>query len=49
MGIRNLLRLLPIERFRNPPPVVAVLRLNGVIGMRGRRGMAPMLPSTMLV
>jgi signal peptide peptidase SppA len=40
MGIRNLLRLLPIERFRNPPPVVAVLRLNGVIGMRGRRGLS---------
>src|ERR1700746_1154790 len=32
-------RPLPIERFRNPPPVVAVIRLNGVIGMRGRRGL----------
>ncbi|HEX3499879.1 MAG TPA: S49 family peptidase [Stellaceae bacterium] len=40
MGLRNLLRLLPIERFRNPPPVVAVLRLSGVIGMRGRRGLS---------
>jgi signal peptide peptidase SppA len=40
MGIRNLLRHLPIERFRHPPPVVAVLRLNGVIGMRGRRGLS---------
>src|SRR5215468_12099788 len=40
MGLRNLLRYLPIERFRNPPPVVAVLRLNGVIGMRGQRGLS---------
>ena len=40
MSIRDLLRHLPIERFRNPPPVVAVLRLNGVIGMRGRRGLS---------
>ena len=40
MALRNLLRHLPIERFRNPPPVVAVLRLSGVIGMRGRRGLS---------
>jgi signal peptide peptidase SppA len=40
MTLRDLLRRLPIERFRNPPPVVAVLRLNGVIGMRGRRGLS---------
>jgi signal peptide peptidase SppA len=40
MGLRDLLRHLPIERFRNPPPVVAVLRLNGVIGMRGQRGLS---------
>jgi signal peptide peptidase SppA len=40
MGLRDLLRHLPFERFRNPPPVVAVLRLNGVIGMRGRRGLS---------
>lgn len=40
MDFRDLLRHLPIERFRNPPPVVAVLRLNGVIGMRGRRGLS---------
>src|SRR5260221_10526147 len=44
MGLRDqiirLLRHLPIERFRNPPPVVAVLRLNGVIGMRGRQGLS---------
>jgi len=32
MNFRGLLRKLPIERFRNPPPVVAVLRLDGVIG-----------------
>src|SRR5580698_8571484 len=29
--LRPLLAKLPIERFRNPPPVVAVLRLAGVI------------------
>src|SRR6202011_2274464 len=40
MGLRDLLRHLPFERFRHPPPVVAVLRLNGVIGMRGRRGLS---------
>lgn len=32
---RRLLRLLPVKRFRNPPPVVAVLRLEGMI-MSGR-------------
>ena len=30
----ELLKFLPIERFRNPPPSVAVLRLDGVIGPR---------------
>jgi signal peptide peptidase SppA len=40
MTLRDLLRHLPIERFRHPPPVVAVLRLTGVIGMRGRRGLS---------
>jgi signal peptide peptidase SppA len=40
MNLRDLLRYLPIERFRHPPPVVAVLRFNGVIGMRGRRGLS---------
>jgi signal peptide peptidase SppA len=40
MGPTDLLRHLPIERFRNPPPVVAVLRLNGVIGLRGQRGLS---------
>ena len=40
MGLRSLLRRLPIARYRNPPPVVAVLRLSGVIGLRGRRGLS---------
>jgi signal peptide peptidase SppA len=40
MAFRSLLRFLPIGRFRHPPPVVAVLRLNGVIGLRGRRGLS---------
>jgi len=40
MALRDLLRHLPIGRFRHPPPVVAVLRLNGVIGLRGRRGLS---------
>lgn len=30
--LRDLLAKLPIERFRNPPPLVGVLRLDGVIG-----------------
>src|SRR3954447_4167497 len=37
---RRLLRRLPIERFRNPPPVVAVLRFEGVIGVRRGRGLS---------
>lgn len=37
MSFRDLLSRLPIERLRNPPPVVAVLRFDGVIGSRGRR------------
>ena len=32
------LKLLPIERLRNPPPVVAVVRFDGVIGPRQWRG-----------
>jgi signal peptide peptidase SppA len=32
MGPRDLLKLLPIERFRHPPPRIAVVRLDGVIG-----------------
>ena len=34
MKPRELLKLLPIERLRNPPPNVAVLRFDGVIGPR---------------
>jgi signal peptide peptidase SppA len=41
MGLlRRLLRRLPVERFRNPPPVVAVLRFDGVIGTRGQRALS---------
>ena len=41
MGRRSLLSWLPFERFRNPPPVVAVVRLAGPLGRFGplRRGM----------
>lgn len=41
MDLRSLLARLPIARFRNPPPVVGVLRLGGVIGGFGplRSGM----------
>ena len=41
MDLRNILARLPIARFKNPPPVVAVLRLGGVIGAFGplRSGM----------
>lgn len=35
---RSLLAALPIKRFRNPPPVVPVVRLEGVIGGGGRPG-----------
>lgn len=38
MRLRQVLAALPIERFRNPPPRVAVLRLDGVIGPRQWRG-----------
>src|SRR5260370_18127386 len=34
MSMRDLLKLLPIERFRHPPPRVAVVRFDGVIGPR---------------
>ena len=34
MNPRELLKFLPIERFRNPPQTVAVVRLDGVIGPR---------------
>lgn len=36
-SMRSLLATLPIRRFRNPPPLVPVVRLEGVIG-RGRTG-----------
>ena len=38
MNLRPLLRKLPIERFRNPPPVVPVVRFDGVIASRQWRG-----------
>ncbi|MBF0336178.1 MAG: S49 family peptidase [Alphaproteobacteria bacterium] len=44
MDIESLLAHLPIERFRNPPPLVTVLRLHGIIGERpslpGRAGLS---------
>jgi signal peptide peptidase SppA len=41
MGLRDdLLQLVPIERVRNPPPQVAVLRFDGLIGMRGPRALS---------
>jgi signal peptide peptidase SppA len=38
--VDDLLQKLPMERFRNPPPQVAVLRFDGLIGMRGPRGLS---------
>jgi signal peptide peptidase SppA len=42
MAFHSLLALLPFKRFQDPPAVVAVLRLTGVIGGTGplRRGMS---------
>lgn len=44
MDIDSLLARLPVERFRNPPPLVTVLRLHGIIGGRpalpGRLGLS---------
>lgn len=40
MTLDDLLRRLPFERFQNPPPVVAVLRLDGVIGGRSPRSLS---------
>lgn len=37
MRLRSLLRRLPFRRFREPTPVVAVLRFHGVIAPRGPR------------
>ncbi len=38
MTLRDMLKLLPIERLRNPPPLVTVVRLDGVIAPRQWRG-----------
>lgn len=38
--VDDLLQKIPLERFRNPPPQVAVLRFDGLIGMRGARGLS---------
>jgi signal peptide peptidase SppA len=38
--VDDLLQMLPMERFRNPPPQVAVLRLDGLIGGRGPRSLS---------
>jgi signal peptide peptidase SppA len=35
MNWRDILRLIPLKRFRHPPPKVAVLRLSGIIGGLG--------------
>ena len=35
MNWRGILRIIPLERFRHPPPKVAVLRLSGIIGGLG--------------
>jgi signal peptide peptidase SppA len=41
MGLfEDLLYRIPLERFRNPPPQVAVLRFDGLIGMRGQRALS---------
>ncbi|MEE8292922.1 MAG: S49 family peptidase [Kiloniellales bacterium] len=42
MDVYSLLSRLPVRRFKEPPPVVAVLRLSGVIGGIGpvRRGLS---------
>jgi signal peptide peptidase SppA len=38
--VDDLLEKLPLERFRNPPPQVAVLRFDGLIGPRGPRALS---------
>jgi signal peptide peptidase SppA len=38
MTLRDAMKLLPIERLRNPPPAAAVVRLEGVIAPRRWRG-----------
>ena len=38
--VDDLLQKLPVERWRNPPPQVAVVRFDGLIGARGPRGLS---------
>jgi signal peptide peptidase SppA len=38
MDTAKALSWIPLKRFREPPPIVGVLRLSGVIGMRSLRG-----------
>jgi signal peptide peptidase SppA len=38
MSVADYLKFLPVERFRDPPPVVPVLRFDGVIASRQWRG-----------
>ena len=38
MSLQDALKLLPVERWRNPPPVVTVVRFEGTIGPRQWRG-----------
>src|SRR3954454_7819250 len=38
MTFEEALKLLPVERWRNPPPVVTVVRFEGAIGPRQWRG-----------
>jgi len=42
-ALGDALKLLPIERLRNPPPVVAVVRFEGIIGPRQWRGAVSLL------
>src|ERR1700675_2027609 len=42
-ALGDALKLLPIERLRNPPPVVAVVRFDGIIGPRQWRGAVSLL------
>jgi signal peptide peptidase SppA len=49
MKLHDILRRLPIERLRNPPPRVAVLRLDGVIGPRQWRGALSLASQSALI
>src|SRR6202011_6148133 len=42
-AVGDALKLLPIERLRNPPPVVAVVRFEGIIGPRQWRSAVSLL------